>query len=325
MIVPISVQRKYAEIDSFLEKTARFAREQILGFCEERGYAFKYRKKSLESISEKIETGRFKQWKELDDLIAFTVVIPTLREEKETIQYFRSAFDCIKQTTRGEKKKAPDVFRFDSTRMTCRLKGIPEEMLDRSYFSIYDVDFEVQICSAFEHAWSVTNHALTYKSDSIDWRRSRLASQIKATVEQLDTLILCFDTVAGEITKSDHSMTEDKNRIVETCHTWFERNLIPPELMPKDISRFAGNLYTLINKNGKGNTRQSIEEMNNLVQKQKRTDFLMSISLFQYITALLFEAGIIEDKSKDYVFPIFREVLDIFPGLAAVNHIFDFE
>ena len=152
-----------------------------------------------------------------------------------------------------------------------------------------------------------------------------MASQMKAAVEQLDTLILCFDTVAGEITKSEHSMTEDKNRIVDICHTWFKRNLIPAELTPKDISRFAGNLYTLINKNGKGKTRELIEKMNKLVQDKKRNDFLMSISLFQYITALLFESGIIEDKASDYVFPIFEEVLDMFPSLATVNHIFDFD
>jgi hypothetical protein len=37
------------------------------------------------------------------------------------------------------------------------------------------------------------NSCLVYKSSEIDWKRLRLAAQIKANVEQLDTLILAFE------------------------------------------------------------------------------------------------------------------------------------
>lgn len=45
----------------------------MLNFCDNKGYALTSRIKAIESLAEKIETGRFKKWLELDDLFSCTV------------------------------------------------------------------------------------------------------------------------------------------------------------------------------------------------------------------------------------------------------------
>jgi hypothetical protein len=98
------------------------------------------------------------------------------------IDFLGRAFNQVVVRGRNDTRKPPDVFRFEATRfigMLHRPAGTdPKEPL-------FNLAFEVQVRSAFEHAWSVTTHELVYKSQSVDWKRMRLAAQLKAAVEQL--------------------------------------------------------------------------------------------------------------------------------------------
>ena|ERR1700730_3627442 len=77
----------------------------------------------------------------------------------------------------------------------------------------YRLLFEVQIKSAFDHAWSTATHDLTYKSNQIDWRRLRLSAQIKAIVEQLDVAILGFEQMAPLIAENPDRRLRIKREI----------------------------------------------------------------------------------------------------------------
>ena len=174
----------------------------ISKFCEIHGYAFSSRIKTIESLAEKIETGRFKNWSNLDDLFACTIIIPTLLHEEEVTKFCKDIFQIERTTKRGQNRKSPDTFTFDSTRIYAKLRR-SEDINNSELLNIYHITFEIQIKSAFEHAWSVSNHDLVYKNDEIDWKKLRLAAQNKANVEQLDTLILAFDQMSNIITECD--------------------------------------------------------------------------------------------------------------------------
>ena len=64
---------------------------------------------------------------------------------------------------RNSTKKSPDVFRFDSTRIICKSQNH-----QGSDEAIFKIPFEIQSLTSFEHAWQVTTHSLTYKSNEID-------------------------------------------------------------------------------------------------------------------------------------------------------------
>jgi hypothetical protein len=123
MIYPSILDRKYNQYSPFIKKVAKQVKETLLNFCDNKGYAFTSRIKSIESLAEKIEAGRFKKWSELDDLFACTVIIPTLSHEKEIISFCNNAFEITRTVKKGQNKKPPDTFRFDSTRIYAQLRN----------------------------------------------------------------------------------------------------------------------------------------------------------------------------------------------------------
>lgn len=113
MIYPSILDRRYEEYRPFVEEVAKIVKSTMLNFCENQGYALTYRIKTIESLAEKIETGRFKKLSDLNDLFACTVIIPTLSQELEVIEFCKEAFEVTKIIKRGQSKKSPDTFTFD--------------------------------------------------------------------------------------------------------------------------------------------------------------------------------------------------------------------
>src|SRR5258707_1221668 len=113
MIIPAILSQKFVFYQPIVNIIAVKVRETLSNYCDQKGYAFMSRIKTLESLAEKIETGRFQKWSELDDLFACTIIIPTLSQEDEVADFCKSTFPFIRMIKRGKTLKAPDVFRFD--------------------------------------------------------------------------------------------------------------------------------------------------------------------------------------------------------------------
>ena len=319
MIYPSILERKYNEYYPFLEETAKQVKSTLVNFCEVHGYAFTSRIKTIESLAEKIETGRFKSWSNLDDLFACTIIIPTLLHEKEVTKFCKDIFQIERITKRGQNPKSPDTFKFDSTRIYAKVRR-SEDIDDSELLNIYDITFEIQIKSAFEHAWSVSTHDLVYKNDEIDWKKLRLAAQIKANVEQLDTLILAFEQMSTIITECDDSDLKIKRNLSTEINKLFESNKIPAELRPKDLNRFCDNLYRLVPlENKKDKITASIQLIEKEINTTPINKIPRSISLFQYFLAILIENEIIEFPIKEYYFHITEEFKSLYPNIQTDN------
>lgn len=111
--------------------------------------------------------------------------------------------------------------------------------------SINKISFEVQIRTAFDPAWVVTTHALSYKSSVVDWKQQRLAAELKATAEKMDLLILAFQEASLKIEESRWPAIQAKKDIHSYFASAVETQKFPKELAPKDWSRFAENVYEL--------------------------------------------------------------------------------
>jgi ppGpp synthetase/RelA/SpoT-type nucleotidyltranferase len=315
MIYPSILERKYNEYYPFLDETAKQVKSILVNFCEVNGYAFSSRVKTIESLAEKIETGRFKSWSSLDDLFACTIIIPTLLHEEDVTKFCKDIFQIERTTKRGQNRKSPDTFTFDSTRIYAKLRR-SEDINNSDLLNIYDITFEVQIKSAFEHAWSVSTHDLVYKNDEIDWKKLRLAAQIKANVEQLDTLILAFEQMSNIITECDDSDLKIKRNLSTEINKLFESNEIPAELRPKDMNRFCDNLYRLFSsENKKEKITASIQVIKKEINATSNNKIPRSISLFQYFLAILIENNIIEFPIKKYYFHITEEFKLLYPNI----------
>src|SRR5207302_5642585 len=101
---------------------AQEVRETILTFCEQNGFAFLARIKTVESLADKIEGGRYANWESLDDLFGCTIITPTLNEEAKVEAFCNSIFVLQFARRRGAPEKSFEVFRFDATRLYYKLK-----------------------------------------------------------------------------------------------------------------------------------------------------------------------------------------------------------
>jgi len=244
MGVPASVTDAYNAQRDAADSLANNVRQTLRAFTDKNRYGLVSRLKSLESLSEKLETGRYESWSSLDDRVAFTLVIPTTAHEASVIDFLDSIYDRGSNIRlRNSSQKAPDVFRFDTTRYIGRLRL--QEGLDLPA----DVDrilFEVQIQTAFEYAWTVVTHDVVYKSQDVDWRKLRLAAQLKAAVEQIEFLVTSFTSNLDALPASEYPEVDTKAAIIERFRGFVKAGALSSELVPESWSRFADNVWRLV-------------------------------------------------------------------------------
>ena len=243
MGVPARVREVYEAKESLLEALELVVRESLRRWCDHKDYLFKGRRKSVDSLSEKLESGRYTKWSEIDDLYACTVVVPTATHEPKVLEFLRNAFVEKETRARFTTKKPPDVFRFDTTRFVGSLRDLPG--LEREP-GVGDLLFEVQIPTVFEYAWSVASHDLVYKGGTVDWRRIRLAAQLKAAVEQIDMLIDNFERSADSVPESEHDETAVRAEIVNVCREMLGDGRLPQSLEPVSWTRLSTNVLALV-------------------------------------------------------------------------------
>ena len=300
-------------------------RETLLVLCEREGFALVSRIKALDSVCEKVETGRFSSWKEIDDLVAFTIIIPKLSDEQKVLVFLREVFEEIDLRARGASLKPPDSFRFDVTRFIGRISFADEDNRP----PMFEVPFEIQIRSAFEHAWSVTTHALSYKSSDISWSKLRLTAQLKAAVEQLDTLVAAFDDASKYVDPSTWPEIEAKSELRTFFAAKVESGEVPAELAPKDWSRFVDNVFGAVSA---GRERTKPEEICRLIRRDFEVELAslgqagipLSISLWQLTFATLVKSGSVATTLRKHWPLVTPELEDLYPSIRTVTPRFDY-
>jgi len=332
MIVPSYIQRKFDYIEPYVERIGKIVKDTVSNFCDENGFASIHRIKGVGSLSEKLESGRFEKWSDIDDMFASAIIIPTLNYETDVIKFLENAFSKVEIRPRGSTLKAPEVFRFDSTRFIGKLKA-PEGYNQNS--EIYNICFEIQIRTAFEHAWTVTTHSLTYKTQVVDWRRQRLASQLKATAEQMDTLAVSFDQASQYIPEYKWPEIQVKKEIVSLFEEAIKKGLIREELAPKDWTRFSDNVYRMIVAVEEANdmsflkkTKYAHRSLMILFQELEKLGPQMmplSISLLQLTFGILSDCGLLKPPLREYYPMITDELITLYPSVELFEDRFDFE
>ena len=238
----------------------------------------------------------------------------------------------VESRERGGTAKEPEKFRFDSTRLILRLRPPPSAVRE-SDRSIFAVRFEVQVKTLYDFAWTKTTHALTYKSDAIEWKRYRLAAHLKAASEQIEFLLRGFEDAAQHLVESPWAPIDDKARIKAFFQSKVESGVIPNEVSPKDWSRFSDNFYRALQAlsgnfpSGRSGRKldilaRALEELGTHFSTLNDAGrFPRSVSLYQYsighLSASLDGAkkhnklNILKDSS---LFEVFPDVASRLPG-----------
>ncbi len=322
MNIPQQLIAAYGALVPTLKAVESRVSETLLSYSRDRLLPFVARVKTIESAAEKIETGRYRSFSEIDDLVAFTLVVPTLKEDEEAISYCQNVFRISDIKLRSSAKKSPDVFRFDATRMYGFLARPQGSELDDN-ISIYDIKFEIQIRTAFEHAWIVATHPLTYKTDDVNWKRSRLAAQLKASTEQLDLAVLQFESLAQGIVEAPWPEFQEKQKVIKLIVQLRAENVIPIEAQPKDLSRFADNLIRLFDASKTNvNVDGALHEIEAGLRGFSADTFPMSASLLQVCIGVLCRNGTVAGPFSRYSCHITEQLVQLFPDARSLSPVF---
>jgi ppGpp synthetase/RelA/SpoT-type nucleotidyltranferase len=329
VIIPAQLSQKHNHDKPYLEAVQNRVRDRLVQYCSQKGYAFIGRLKDTESLFEKIETGRFAKWSQLDDLYGCAIVVPFLDDEEPVIDWLRQQFEIVDTRLRGTTLKDPAVFRFDATRVIGKLRA--SDFANETPLSA--ISFEVQVRTAFEHAWSVATHSLAYKGERVDWGRMRLAAQLKASVEQLDMLVLGFEGAADAIHKQRWPEVATRARIEEVFRSRFEACTLPDEIKPVSWMRFCENLQRLILSTtanpGQGFAAQKfVEGRLSVIEAaldKVKLDYPRSLSLLQFCIGVLAEADVINGPLKKYTPYVSDELRSLYPKTRVLGTSFDFE
>jgi len=325
MNIPQPLIAAYSELRPYLEEVEKRVTETLRPYSRDHLLPTIARIKTIESAAEKIETGRYRSFNEIDDLVACTMVIPNLQYEENALQYCTQVFYIKETKRRSSTQKSPELFRFDSTRLYGKLVK-PEGLELGSATTIFETTFEVQIRTAFEHAWIVSTHPLTYKSDNIDWKRFRLAAQIKAAAEQLDLSIVQFEQLAAAIGESPWPELQLKREVVNLVEKLSQEQVIPAEASPKDMTRFADNLISLIRASKKRIAPDgAISVLDASLRAFSAETFPRSVSLLQVCMGLLCKSGLLSGPLQKYSCHVTDSLAQLFPEVQALTPVFQYE
>lgn len=321
-MISAAVRARYDSALPLVKRIQAHVKDVLLAYCaDNQGFAFLERSKSVESLDEKLESGRFASWSDIDDLYAATLIVPTLLDEPAAHAFIRQRFSVVHPKLRGESRKSPLEFRFDSPRFKCRLRaplGLESEPL-------YGQLFEIQTRTAFEHAWSVTTHKLAYKAPELDWRTQRVAAQLRAAVEQLDILILAYDELVKRVNPSPDDKTDIQRLVSDAVVRWEQDGLVPAEALPMSRGRLSENVYELFSGMRRSELRGRVEQSIAAVESWLRAPgnaFPRSLSVFQLFLGVCAEESLVTVRPK-YTFMVTDECQTLFPLTARLSPKFD--
>lgn len=290
MTEPEAIRDAFARVEPIISNVERYVRDTLEPYCRRLGYIFIDRRKTVDSLAEKLEGGRVGAWSDLDDLYACRVVVPVSEHEDGVLRKLDASFERVRLRSRSDARKAPDVFRFDGARWYGRLRG---ETADRRQPGVGEQVFEVQIVTAFEYAWIAVTHDLVYKADNAEWRRQRLAAQLKAAVEQIEVLIAAFDPASSAIPESPWPETTAKTMIIDRFSLLVADRLVPETLRPQSWRRFADNVYALVRayESNPHRLETAVSELLDIIEADLRgaapRELPISGTLFQYVVSVV--------------------------------------
>ncbi len=185
------------------------------------------RLKTDESIYHKLQTGRYASIDDLDDLVAFKVV---LLHRKQLAVAQKILEDCG-LTTPGPiapRPLRPTDFGYHEPKVAVMP---PADYLARNG-DVAHVKTEVQFTTALQHALDMATHGFDYKGSSYSWGRFRLVAQLRGTLELVDQILddMEMSAVLASETPDQPPEFESAGTALATIQGAFDAAALPSDL-----------------------------------------------------------------------------------------------
>ncbi|RXR27110.1 hypothetical protein EQW78_01755 [Oerskovia turbata] len=285
-MTPESVRTAYNQALPVVREVERYVQKTLRPMAKRNGYLFLDRVKNEESLAEKLDTGRFNSWSEVNDLYAATIVVPLVEHEDAVLAFLDGAFSRSEVRARWSTRKDPSTFRFDGLRW---YGNVQPEVASEKQPGFGELVFEVQIVTAFEWAWGKVTHDLVYKGEHADWKRLRLAAHLKASVEQIELMIAAFDAASSQVRSSPWPETDAAEAVLKRFRMFVEEGLLDEVAAPRSWNRFADNVVSLVKSYQRSDLSAGVIELLDAIEFDLRGGSLtpVSVSYFQYVVSFV--------------------------------------
>jgi ppGpp synthetase/RelA/SpoT-type nucleotidyltranferase len=221
------------EDQRLLNQELRSRVDAAVNRVKDKSWHFESRLKSEESFAVKVEAGMVADPSALEDFLAGVLVVKNASDVHKAESLLVKEFSLISRRPASADRtgKASSSFPFDDVRLYLKIQSddaLPKERSD-------GITFEIQVRTFLQHAWSVSTHDVVYKTDSVSWRRERIAHQIKAMLEHAEIAVESMtDLETSSSMPRVYDRYEQINQVIEILRTnW------PDEALPTDLKRLA--------------------------------------------------------------------------------------
>lgn len=308
-----TLEQAFSSRQSVLREVESRAREVLEDFCKRRGFLLIGRRKTLDSLRDKLETGRYQDIDSVDDVIAFSVVIDTLGQETEVKSFIKRNFN-VTSIKSGATLQDERLFDFDCTRICCSLDN-----KEGSTSKIFSVQIEVQIRTMLQHAWAKITHPQVYKAELFDARASRLAAEIMAQLESIDRSLSRFRTSSRSVKTVTRKEMTACAEIVDSIDKLVADGTIPSEMRPPNGRRLGENIFRSISVDKRKQYKKHLNQIKDFLVAQKEK-FPRSVTLFQLAIVALHEANALEagSPSRPRRYYVTDDLITLFPSAANI-------
>jgi ppGpp synthetase/RelA/SpoT-type nucleotidyltranferase len=197
------------------------------------------RKKSMESIQQKLQAGKVASIGDLRDLAGVTVVLLYRHEIPEAIELLKQT--DLQVDDPGPIQVEPSNFRFHEPKLFVRP---PLTYLERHELDVEEC--EVQFTTSLQHALDKATHDFDYKGHTYSWSNFRLVAQLRGILEMVDRTIDGIESVnlADDPTVKTPQQMIDATALLPLLDSHFAGS------MPEDRRRFAETVLAWITAAG---------------------------------------------------------------------------
>jgi len=241
MRVPGSFALAYLRERKTAEELQRVAGSRLNNLlCRPNQWLFDDRVKDEESALAKLELGPVPALESMQDLYAATIVVPTTAEVDDAVGAIEADLPGARVVRRP--KGSAEAFAYDDVHVIASLghqaPGLPRAFQER--------EFEIQIRTGLQYAWWRATHDVTYKGGARSWRVSRVASQVRASLELLDSVLGDLRGAAGLQAKTADEVDAAFERVAGWLEGW------PEGRRPREATRFVDAVQALSQASGLG-------------------------------------------------------------------------
>ncbi|MDQ3913744.1 MAG: RelA/SpoT domain-containing protein [Actinomycetota bacterium] len=185
MNLPVALREAMAAIaprlqnlESYLESRLRIDLQPL------NPVAIETRCKGIESVLQKLQTGRFGTLLELHDLVGAKAVMLRKSHIPVAIERIEAGTLVLVESNLAESLD-PRLFAYHQPHLIVRL---PDDYVERNP-EFKGLRAEVQVTTALQHALDMSTHDFDYKGKSFSWGNFRIVAQLRGSLDLIDDIL----------------------------------------------------------------------------------------------------------------------------------------